>query len=87
MYALIYDDREMNKTEKKVISVHGTREESDKALVLRQNKLGRRVYECNTRIVWTDKVVNSDDILETSDFVTWHPDENIPEGELHSDTD
>jgi len=87
MYALIYDDQSLNKSQKKVISVHKTREESDKALVKRQKELGKRVYDCNTRIVWTDKIVAADDVLETSEFVTWRADENIPEGELNSDSD
>ncbi|MBC2704451.1 hypothetical protein [Desulfobacula sp.] len=87
MYALIYDDHNLDQIKKKVISVHGTRDGSDKALIQRQNKLGRKVYECNTRIVWTDKAVAVDDVLETGEFVTWHPDEDIPEGELNSDSD
>lgn len=87
MYALIYDDHKLHQSQKKVISVHKTRDESDKALAKRQNDLGRKVYECNTRIVWTDKVVAADDVLETSEFVTWRADEKIPEGELNSDSD
>ncbi len=87
MYALIYDDHKLNQSHKKVISVHETREESDKALAKRQNNLGKSVYECNTRIVWTDKVVVADDVLDISEFVTWRSDEDIPEGELNSDAD
>ena len=87
MYALIYDDHNLGQATKKVISVHETREESDKALLQRQNNLGKKVYECNTRIVWTDKVVAADDVLDTMDFVTWRSGENIPEGELNSDSD
>ena len=87
MYALIYDDHNLDESKKKVISVHKTRETSDKALSKRQDKLGRRVYECNTRIVWTDKAVSADDVLETSEFVTWRPGEDIPVGELNSDSD
>ncbi|MBU8850311.1 MAG: hypothetical protein KOO65_07800 [Desulfobacterales bacterium] len=87
MYALIYDEHNLDESKKKVISVHGTREESDKALFQRQNDLGKRVYECNTRIVWTDKAVDADDVLDISEFVTWHAGEDIPEGELNSDSD
>ncbi|WP_299983654.1 hypothetical protein [Desulfobacula sp.] len=87
MYALIYDDHNLDQSQKKVISAHGTRDESDKALIQRQNELGRKVYECNTRIVWTDKAVAANDVLETGEFVTWHPYEDIPEGELNSDSD
>ena len=87
MYALIYDDHNLDQSLKKVISVHETRDESDKALIQRQNELGRRVYECNTRIVWTDKVVATGEVLDTGEFVIWRSDEDIPEGELNSDSD
>ncbi len=53
----------------------------------RQKDLGKRVWECNTRIVWTDKAVAPGDMLKTDEFVTWKPGENIPEGELHSNED
>ena len=52
MYALIYDESDPAKREKKVISVHKTRETAEKALKKRQHKLDKRVWECNTRIVW-----------------------------------
>jgi len=87
MYALIYDDYKVEQSKKKVISVHETREESENALSIRQDKLGRRVFECNTRIVWTDKIVGADEVLETSEFVTWRPGEDVPVGELNSDSD
>ena len=87
MYALIYDDHSLDESYKKVISVTGTREESEKALVQRQKKLGKRVWECNTRIVWTDKAVEAGEMLKTSEFVTWRPGEDIPEGELRSNED
>ena len=87
MYALIYDDHSLDESQKKVISVHGNRKESDKALVQRQIHLGKRVWERNTRIVWTDKAVAAADVLDTGEFVTWRSDEAIPEGELNSDSD
>jgi len=87
MYALIYDDHNLEHLQKKVISVHETREKSDAALSKRQIELGKRVYECNTRIVWTDKAVDANDVLEASEFVTWRSDEDIPEGELRSNSD
>ncbi len=87
MYALIYDEHNLDQSQKKVISVHETREEAEKGLAQRQNELGKRVWECNTRIVWTDKTVAADDVLSTSEFVTWRPGEKIPEGELYSDSD
>ncbi len=87
MYALIYDEHNLGQSEKKVISVHGTRDESEKALEQRRNELGKIVYECNTRIVWTEKIIKADDVLDISEFVTWRPGEDIPEGEINSDTD
>ena len=87
MYALIYDDHNLGQSEKKIISIHETREESDKVLSQRQIDLGRTVYECNTRVVWTDKDVTANDVLDTKDFVTWRSGEEIPEGELNSDSD
>lgn len=87
MYALIYDDRHLNQLQKKVISVHAGRAESDKALSKRLNELGKKVWECHTRIVWTDKAVAAGDVLLSTDFITWRPDEDIPEGELNSDSD
>jgi hypothetical protein len=40
MYALIYDDRSLNDSQKKVISVHASRGASEKALSKRQRDLG-----------------------------------------------
>ena len=87
MYALIYEDQHIGQAEKKVISIHKTRDESDKALLQRQNELGKKVCECNTRVVWTDKSVAAGDLLKAGEFVTWRPGEDIPEGELNSDSD
>ena len=87
MYALIYDDRDLNEMQKRVISTHGTRDESDNALAERQNILGKRVYECNTRVVLTEKTVDKGDVLKKNEFMTWHPDEDVPVGELYSDAD
>ncbi len=87
MYALIYDDHKLDQPKKKIISVHKTREEAEKALLQRQIELGKRVYECNTRIVWTDKAVTAADVIDTGEFVTWRAGEDIPEGELNSNSD
>ncbi len=87
MYALIYDDRNLGQSEKKVISVHKTREKSEEALAQRQKNMGKRVYECNTRVVWTDKDVAPGDAIGVKDFSTWRPGEDIPVGELNSDAD
>jgi len=51
MSALIYDDHKLDQSQKKGLSVHETREKSDKVLSKRQNDLGKNVYECNTRFV------------------------------------
>ena len=87
MYALIYDEHDLAKPFKRVISVHKTRQTAEKALKKRQDKLGRRVYECNTRIVWAHQRVKAGGTICTTDFSAWRPGEKIPEGEMHSDTD
>ncbi len=48
MYALIYDEHMLDKPQKKVISIHDSREDADVALEERKKELGRKVYECNT---------------------------------------
>ena len=87
MYALIYDEFEPSMREKKVVSVHKTRETAEKALKKRQKKLGRRVWECNTRIVWVYDQVHSDDIITPDSFDTWAPGEEIPMGDRVPDGD
>ena len=87
MYALIYDRFEPAELEKEVISVHKTRKTAEKALKKRQDKLGRRVWECNTRIVWVYERVHAGDKLTAKSFDTWAPGEEIPMGDLVSDTD
>ena len=87
MYALIYDEFDPLIREKKVISVHKTRETAERALEKRQRKLGKRVWECNTRIVWVYDPVHSGDTLTPDSFDTWAPDEKIPGEELEPDTD
>ena len=87
MYALIYDEHRPERKEKEVFSVHETREEAEKALEERQKTLERRVWECNTRIVWVDGKVKKGDHIPTSSFATWRPGEKIPEGELYTDGD
>lgn len=87
MYALIYDEHILEKPQKKVISVHESREEADTALEVRKKELGRTVYECNTRIVWIEKKVKSGDTVGPDEYDTWRPGEAIPEGEVHDDSD
>ena len=87
MFALIYDEHDLVRPLKEVISVHKTRKSAEKALEKRMHKLGKRVWECNTRIVWFDKKVKRGDFVSEKQFSTWRPEETIPEGELYSDTD
>ena len=87
MYALIYDEFNPAQREKKVISAHKTRETAEKALVKRQRKLGKRVWECYTRIVWVDDPVHEGDYITPDHFNTWAPGENIPEGDRVPDGD
>ncbi len=87
MYAVIYDEHRPDQKAKEVISVHSTREEAEKALEKRQATLGRRVWECNARVVWVDSEVKPGDHLLPNSFSTWRPGEKIPEGEMYPDTD
>ena len=87
MYALIYDEFDPSKREKKVVSVHKTRETAEKARKKRQQKLGRRVWECNTRIVWVYDRVRPGDIITPNSFDTWAPGEEIPGGDRVPDGD
>jgi hypothetical protein len=87
MYALIYDEHRPDEPQKKVISVHRSRQTAEKALDKRRLRLGRKIWECNTRIVWVEKNVAAGDYVRPSEFDTWRPGEVVPEGETHSDTD
>jgi len=81
MYALIYDEFDPAEREKKVISLHKTRETADRALKKRQRTLGRRVWECHTRIVWVRDPVHKGDRITPDVFDTWAPGEKIPQGD------
>jgi len=87
MYALIYDEHMLDKPQKKVISVHDSREEADIALEKRKEELGRKVWECHTRIVWVERELATGDFVGPGDYDTWRPGEEIPEGEIHADSD
>ena len=87
MYALIYDEFDPSQREKEVISVHKTRENAEKALENRQRKLGRRVWECNTRIVWVYEQVRAGNTIKPSAFDTWAQGEAIPAGDRVPDGD
>ena len=87
MYALIYDEFDLSKPEKEVISVHKFRETAEKALAKRRRKLGLTTLECHTRIVWTDKKIRTGGILKPGMYDTWAPDEELPEHEKVPDGD
>jgi len=87
MYALIYDEFDPAEREKKVISLHKTRETADRALKKRQHKLDKRVWECHTRIVWVYDRVHPGDYITPSIFDTWAPGEKIPAGDQVPDGD
>ena len=81
MYALIYDEFDPEKRDKRVISIHKRRETAEKALKNRQYKLGRRVWECHTRIVRACDPVYKKDSITPDSFDTGAPGEEIPAGD------
>ncbi len=87
MYALIYDEHDLANAKKKVLSVHKTRETAENALEKRKKKLGRSVQECNTRIVWIEKTIKAGENVQPGEYDTWRSGENVPHGEMYSDTD
>jgi hypothetical protein len=87
MYALIYDENDPKKPLKQVLSVHRSRTNAEKALEKRMRQLDKRIWECYARIVWTEKRIRIDDWISPKDFSTWRPGEDIPYGELFSDSD
>jgi hypothetical protein len=87
MYALIYDEFDPAKREKRVVSVHKTRKTAENALKKRQRELGRRVWDCHTRIVWVSERVQKGNIITPDMFETWAPDEKIPRADRIPDGD
>jgi hypothetical protein len=87
MYALIYDDFDVSKPNKEVISVHKSRETAERALAKRRRKLGLSTLECHTRIVWTDEKIRIGNYLMPGSYDTWAPNEKIPESEKVPDGD
>jgi hypothetical protein len=87
MFALIYDTHELDKPDKRVLSLHKSRKTAEKALEKRMIMLGRRVWDCNTRIVWLEGKARRGDLVTANGFSTWKPGENIPYGETHPDCD
>ena len=70
-----------------MISVHQSRETAEKALENRKLKLGKKIWECNTRIVWIESKVKAGDLVKPGEHTDWRPGEKIPQGELYSDAD
>jgi len=68
MYALIYDEHRLDRPEKRVISIHRRRDTAEDALEKRQKKLGRTVAECNTRVGWVKKKIQSGDSVGHGDY-------------------
>jgi hypothetical protein len=87
MFALIYDTHELDKPRKMVVSVHKSRLTAEKALEKRKKRLRKSTLECDTRIVWVDQTIHYGDTIIEKEFSTWKPGEQIPYGEMHSDTD
>ena len=87
MYALIDDQFDPSEREKTVISVHKTRKTAEKALKARQIKLGLRVWQCHTRIVWVYNPVHAGETLTPNFFDTWAPGEKIPMADQVPDGD
>jgi hypothetical protein len=87
MFALIYDDFEPSIPGKKVLSVHHSRTAAENALEERQRQLGKRVWECHTRIVWLNRDAGVGDVVTSSVFDTWAPGEEIPAGDRVPDGD
>ena len=87
MYALIYDTHELDKPLKQVLSLHKSRQTAEQALEKRMTRLGKRVWECDTRIVWLKEKARPGETITEKAFSTWRPGETIPYGERHSDMD
>ena len=87
MFALIYDTHELEKPYKMVLSVHKSRKNAERALEKRMVQLGKKVTDCDTRIVWLKEKVKPGFGVTEKAFSTWRPGEEIPYGEKHSDSD
>jgi hypothetical protein len=87
MYALIHDEFDPAKRQKKVLSVHRTRRTAEKAMQKRQRMLGQKVWESHARIVWVPNPVHKGDEIMPTNFDTWAPNEKIPAGDQVPDGD
>ena len=87
MYALIYDEFDLSKRDKEVISLHPDRNSAENALKYWRVELGKTILECHTRIVWLHNKVNPGETVTPNLFDTWSPYEEIPESEKVPDVD
>ncbi len=87
MYALIFDTHELDKPKKRIISTHKDREAAEAALETRKKELGKKIWECDTRVVWIERSVEKGDAVLARECSNWKPGEEVPYGETHSDTD
>jgi hypothetical protein len=87
MFALIYDTHELNKRFKMLLSLHKSRKTAERALEKRMVRLGKKVMDCDTRIVWLKENVKPGFWVTEKAFSTWRSGEKIPYGETHSDGD
>jgi hypothetical protein len=55
MYAIIFDEHDMEKPLKRISSVHRTRQTAETALGEHRRIHGKKFQECNMRIVWVEK--------------------------------
>jgi len=77
MFALIYDEFEPTKRQKKIVSVHKSRKTAEKVQSKRRKKLGLGFLEDHTRIVWVEDRVRTGDTITPDRFDTLSPDEEI----------
>jgi hypothetical protein len=87
MYAIIFDEHDLDKPLKRVTSVHRTRSDAETTLSEHRKTHGKKVQECNMRIVWVEGRIEAGVSVTPGQFETWRPGETIPEGETHSDED
>ena len=87
MFALIYDEHDLAKPRKYVLSLHDTRETAEIALENRKKALNRKIHDCYTRIVWTEAKIKEGEYISPDQFVNWRPGEVVPHGEMYSDED
>ena len=82
MFALIYDTHDLDKPFKMVLSVHKSRETAERALQKRMVRLGKKVTDCDTRVVWLKEKVKPGFGVTEKAFSTWRPGETIPYGDV-----